>query len=123
MGKILSKNDEGKSEELSYNRDVPGTITTGHNNVRWQFFIRDFSGPYIYSIFSGYLKNEKDSFSMQLYSSFDADLVLVNPYGSNLTALKYKIKPFYTWIRHDLQAHYQQAIATLFAVIIGIKDF
>lgn len=39
------------------------------------------------------------------------------------TALKYKVKPFYTWIRHDLKPNYQHAIAALFAVIIGIKDF
>ena len=123
LGKILSKNDEGKNEQLRYDRDVPGVIITNENDGHWQFFIGDFSGGVISSISSGYLKNGKDSLSMQLYSSFDADLVLVNKDGTHLAALKYRIKPFYTWIRHDLNPSYRQAIATLFAVIIGIKDF
>ena len=121
LGKILSKNDDGKNEQLSYNRDVPGIIIT--DNIRWQFFIGDFSRDYISSISSGYLKNEKDSLRMQLYSSFDADLVLINTDGEHLAALKFKEKPLYIWIRHDLKNSYRQAIATLFAVIIGIKDF
>lgn len=120
LGKMLSKNDEGKNEDLSFHRDIPGAIITGDNDISWQFFIGNFSGNYISS---GYLQNENDSLSMQLYSSFDANLVLVNTDGAHLAALKFKEKPFYTWIRNDLKPSYQKAIAALFAVIIGIKDF
>ncbi|MEO6836834.1 MAG: hypothetical protein ABI185_00505 [Ginsengibacter sp.] len=119
LGKVLSKNDEGKNEELSYNRDIPGIIITDDNEVQWQFFINNFSGAYISS---GYLKNGKDSLSMHI-SSFNADIVLVNANGEHLAALKFNQKPLYVWIRHDLKNSYRQAIAALFAVIIGIKDF
>ena len=120
LGKILSKKDEDKGETLSYNRDVPGVIITGDNDMQWQFFIGNFSGNYISS---GYLKNEKDSFNMRTFSSLDADLILVDSHGVYLAALKFHVKPFYTWIRHDLNPASRNAIAALFAVVIGIKDF
>lgn len=120
LGKILSKNDEGKNEDLSFHRDIPGIIITGDKDIQWQFFIGNFSGNYISS---GYLKNEKDSFNMKMYSSFNADLVLVNGEGAYLAALKFQEKPFYMWIRNDLTPSCRNAIAALFAVMIGIKDF
>ena len=60
---------------------------------------------------------------MQLYSSFDADMVLLNTNEEHLAALKFKQKPLYIWIRHELKNSYRRALAALFAVIIGIKDF
>jgi len=123
LGKILSKNDEGKNEELSYRRDIPGVIITNDIDEQWQFFIGDFSGGVISSISSGYLKNGKDSLTIQQYSSFNSNLVLVNTEGAHLAALKYKVKPFYIWIRNDLKPSYRQAIAAFFAVIIAVKDF
>ena len=131
LGKMLSKNDEGKDEELSYRRDVPGFISTGGNAASWQFLIHDFtrgSGQTGFSfgaasISSGYLQNESDSLYMQLYSSFAADLVLVNRNGEHVAALKFKQKPLGAWIRNDLDSSHRDAIAALFAVIIAIKDF
>ncbi|HEV8084385.1 MAG TPA: hypothetical protein VGP55_14355 [Chitinophagaceae bacterium] len=131
LGKMLSKNDEGKDEELSYRRDVPGFISTGGNAASWQFLIHDFtrgSGQTGFSfgaasISSGYLQNESDSLYMQLYSSFAADLVLVKRNGEHVAALKFKQKPLSAWIRNDLDSSHRDAIAALFAVIIAIKDF
>ena len=132
LGKIMSKNDEGKNEVLNYSRDIPGFISTGESSASWQFLIENFSsgsgqmgGGFLTSasISSGYLKNENDSLSMQIYSSFSADIVLVNRKGEHLAALKFKKKPFYTWIRNDINKDYRKAIAGLFAVIIAIKDF
>jgi len=50
------------------------------------------------------------------------DLILVNERGEHVAALNYKQKPLYTWIRKDIEDSYREAIAALFAVIIGIKD-
>lgn len=131
LGKILSKNDEGKDEVLHYSRDVPGFISADGNDT-WQFLLANFSKgsgqsgyPFISgaSISSGYLKSEVDSLRMQIYSSFSADLVLINGKGDHVAALKFKQKPFYTWIRNDIDKNYRNAIAGLFAVIISIKDF
>lgn len=132
LGKMLSKNDEGKNETLSFTRDVPGFIFEGDSSAAWKFFIGNFTngsgqnaGPFAMaaSISSGYLKRENDSLFMQIHSSFSADLVLVNKNGEHLAALKFKQKPITTWIRKELDSSYRDAIATLFAVIIAIKDF
>lgn len=131
LGKILSKNDEGKDEVLSYSRDVPGFISAGDSDT-WEFLLANFSrgsgqdgNPFLASaaISSGYLKNEVDSMYIQIYSSFSADLVLINGKGDHVAALKFKQKPLYTWIRNDIDKNYRKAIAGLFAVIISIKDF
>lgn len=132
LGKMLSNNDEGKNEMLSYMRDVPGFIFTADSSVAWEFFISNFTsgsrqtaGHFMSaaSISSGYLRNDNDSLFMQIYSSFSADLVLVNKNGEHLAALKFKQKPITAWIRKDLDPSYRNAIAALFAVIIAIKDF
>ncbi len=132
LGKMLSKNDEGKNETLSYMRDVPGFIFTGDSSVAWEFFISNFTsgsgqnaGPFevAASISSGYLKNDKDSLSMQMNSYFSTDLVLVNKKGEHLAALKFTRKPLMVRIRNDIDPSYRNAIAALFAVIIAIKDF
>ncbi len=131
LGKMLSKKDEGKDELLSYNRNVPGVIITGNNSNQWRFFIGNFTSGSrqtthsfgAASISSGYLQNQSDSLDMQIYSSFTADLVLVNKNGQHVAALKFKQKPLYAWIRNDIDDSYHKAIAGLFAVIIAIKDF
>ena len=115
LGKLLSKNDDGKDALLSYNRDVPGIIVTGVNSMQWEFLIVNFtsgsrqteSNPYpSASISGGYLKNDLDSLYMQIYSSFSADLVLVNKSRENLAALNFKQKPLYIWIRNDIEDSY-----------------
>ncbi|MEP7254025.1 MAG: hypothetical protein ABI683_16640 [Ginsengibacter sp.] len=72
LGKMLSKNDEGKNETLSYMRDVPGFIFTGDSSVPWEFLINNFTsgsgqnaGPFTgaASISSGYLRNDTDLYS------------------------------------------------------------
>ena len=131
LGKMLSRNDEGKDMLLSYDRNVAGIIVTGINSMQWEFFIGNFTSGSrqtegrsfaAASISGGYLKNESDSLYMQIYSSFQADLILVNTGGEHVAALKFKQKPLHTWIRNDTEDSYRKAIAALFAVIIGIKD-
>ena len=71
----------------------------------------------------GYLKNDKDSFYLGVYSSFSADVVLINEQGEDVGALAFKQKRPEIWIRNDIDASYQGAIAAFFAVILSIKDF
>jgi hypothetical protein len=42
-GKMLSKNDEGKSVVLNYNRNVPGIIQSGNDSTKWAFFFENFT--------------------------------------------------------------------------------
>ena len=132
LGKVLSKNDEDKNVELDYNRNVPGIIKTGNDSAAWIFFIENFTSggrqteynfPGVASMSGGYMKNDKDSFHLRVYSSFSADIVLVNQQGEDVGALAFKQKHPEIWIRNDIDESYQHAIAILFAVIISIKDF
>src|SRR4051812_24576893 len=102
LGKMLSKNDEGKDAVLSYNRDVAGVITTGANEKSWTVIINNYSSGsriteengYPYTSISGaYLKSDIDSLAVQTYSSFGADLILTNSKGEPLAALKYAQSP------------------------------
>jgi len=43
LGRMLSRNDEGKDMTLSYDRDVPGIIKTGIDSTQWEFFIENFT--------------------------------------------------------------------------------
>jgi hypothetical protein len=132
LGTMLSKNDESTDDVLDYNRDVPGVITTGHDSLLWQFLIENFTSggrqtetsfAPMASISGGYLKKQNDSLYMQIYSSFTADIILVDPNGKHLAGLAFKQKHPEIWIRNDINISYQHAIAALFAVIIAIKDY
>ena len=71
----------------------------------------------------GYMKNDKDSFHLRVYSSFSADIVLVNQQGEDVGALAFKQKHSEIWIRNDLDTSYQHAIAIFFAVIQWLVKF
>src|SRR4051794_13645421 len=43
FGKMISKNDEGKDEVLSYTRDVAGVITTSADEKPWIFCIDNYT--------------------------------------------------------------------------------
>ena len=129
---MISKNDEDKDVELDYNRNVQGIIKTGNDSVGWIFFIENFTSggrqteygfPGSASISGGYMKNNKDSFYMRIYSSFSADIVLIDKQGKDVGALAFKQKHPEIWIPNNIDSSYQHAIAIFFAVIISIKDF
>lgn len=131
LGKMLSKkSEEEKDIVLHYNRDVEGIILPDTTSKKWEFVINDFtSGSRIIagsaspaSMSGGYIKNENDSLYLNAYSSITSDLILINTRGEYIAALKFKRKPLYIWIRNDIESSYRKAIASLFAVIIGIKD-
>lgn len=122
LGKVLSKQDEGKDEVLDENRNVPGIINTNHDSSAWSFLIEGFtSNPA--SISGGYLKNDADSIHIENYSSFNADIILVDENGGSLAALAFKQKNPVLWIRNDVDKNYQDAMATLLAIMLSIKDF
>jgi hypothetical protein len=124
LGKMLSKNDEGKDITLSYDRDISGIIKTGSDAPQWEFFIEHFSsGSRITAnnfIPSASITSDQDSLYFLYPDSMD--IILVNKRGHYYGALKYKQKPLSIWIRNDIENSYQKVIAALFAVIISIKD-
>ena len=131
LGKMLSKNDEGKNAVLDYNRDVSGTIKTSIDSLPWEFYIHNFrsGGSQTASQFSPStsisdlsLKNKQDSLYIENNSSFSSVIVVVNQKGEHLAAIALKQNHPDIWIRNDIGQDYQQGIAALFAVIISVKD-
>ncbi|MEP6464869.1 MAG: hypothetical protein ABJB05_01125 [Parafilimonas sp.] len=132
LGKIMSKDDEGKNEDLSYKRDIYGVIIKESDSIQWNFFIKDFDAgsgqsgtPFFIapSITGAWLKHDDDSIYVKTYSSFGADILLVNQKGAHVAALAFKQKHSGVWIRNDIDASYQKIIAAFFAVFIAIKDY
>ena len=74
------------------------------------------------NISGAYLKHDNDSLIVQMYSSFDADMIVTNSTGEPLAALKFRRNPVYIWISSDLEKATQESLAAFFAVIIGIRD-
>ncbi len=132
LGKIMSKDDEGKNEVLSYKRDIYGIIIRDGDSIQWNFFIKNFDAglgqsgtPFFIapSITGAWLKHGDDSIYTKTYSSFDSDILLVNQKGEHVAALAFKQKHPGIWIRNDIDSAYQKTIAAFFAVFIAIKDY
>jgi len=130
LGKVLSKNDEGKNEVLSDSTTISGTIKRNNAATGWTFSLDNLSSnnmgnqqlPFIISPPpQGFLKSEKDSLFLER-SSFKADAVLINSNGEHIGAVKFKKRPFTIWVRKDIDNSLQDAIGVLFGVMIGMRE-
>lgn len=130
LGKVLSKNDEGKDKVLSSKSTIYGTIKRNNAPTVWNFSLNNLSAnkmgneevPFItLQLPQGFLKSEKDSLFFER-ASFKADVVLVDAHGDHIAAVKYRKKPFIIWERKDIDNSLQDAIGVLFAIMIGMKE-
>ncbi|NNV55370.1 hypothetical protein [Limnovirga soli] len=131
FGKMISKNNDNQNEVLDYNRNISGILSTNIDTASWHFFIGNFTSggrqtaaaimP-MASISDGYLMQSNDSIYMQMFSSFSAQIVLIDKNGENLAAISYQKQKPDIWIRNDIDKNRRQAIALLFAVILGIRN-
>ncbi len=130
LGKILSKNNEGKDEVISSTSNIYGTIKRNNSAIVWKFSLDNLSAnnmgneelPFIIlPPPQGFLNSEKDSLFFER-ASFKADAVLVYINGDHIGAVKFKKKPFTMWVRKDIDNSLQDAIAVLFGVMIGMKE-
>ncbi|MGZ4049226.1 MAG: hypothetical protein ACXVNN_07680 [Bacteroidia bacterium] len=130
LGKVLSKNDEGKDEVLSSTSTIYGTIKRNNAAPVWNFSLDNLSAnnmgneelPFItLPSPQGFLKSEKDSLFFER-ASFKADVVLVNAHGDHIAAVKFRKKPLIMWVRKDIDNSLQDAIGVLFAIMIGMKE-
>lgn len=129
LGKVISKDDEGKDEVLDKNRNIAGEVVLDNYNYRWRFFIKDlfnfqtqvsFTFLPVPILSGGVLKNEIDSFDIQNSS---AGIIDVEANNESLATLSFRKKHPEMRIRNDINKPLQQAIATVFAVIIAIKNY
>ena len=130
LGKILSKNDEGKDEVLSSVSTIYGTIKRNNSATVWNLSLDNLSANNMgnkrlpFTILpppQGFLKSEKDSLFLER-ASFKADAVFVDAYGDHIGAVKFKKRPFTIWVRKDIDNSLQDAIGVLFAIMIAMKE-
>lgn len=130
LGKVLSKNDEGKDEVLSSTSTIYGTIKRNNAATVWNFSLDNLSANNLWNKQlpfiilpppQGFLELENDSLFFER-ASFKADAVLVNINGDHIGAVKFKKRPFTIWVRKDIDNSLQDAIGVLFGVIIGMRE-
>ena len=131
LGKVMSKNDEGKDEVLSSKSAIYGTIKRNNLATVWKFSLENLSandmgnGELPFIILSppqGFLTSEKDSLFLER-ASFKADAVLVNADGHHVGAVKFRKKPFLIWVQKDMDNSLQDAVAVLFGVMIAKQSY
>lgn len=143
LGRMLSKNDEGKDAILKYQKNIEGFIFAGNGSTYSHFFMDDYvSSSQITGdnpgqgnlITSGYILTKADSlFTEPVVESFgnskrfsmqwQKGIYMNDMNGTHIALLQFGVsQPFYIWIRRDLDAISQDAIAAFFAVLIGAKD-
>jgi hypothetical protein len=144
LGRMLSKNNEGTGATLNYQKNIEGIILTGSELIRAIFFIEDYvsSRQVEYSspqqnnpTTRGYILIKNDSlFTEPVMESFGnskspffmqwrSGIFMNDVNGKHIALLQFggNQQAFYIWIRRDLDANRQDAIAAFFAVIVGVK--
>lgn len=131
LGKMLSKGEESSSAVLHYNRDVSGTIRTGRDTRDWEFFIDNFTSgsrqteekmyPHA-SIARTYLVSGNDSLYTKATAWSSMNIELYKGEDEKAATLEYSGKMAAVWIRSDMEPSQRRVVATLFAVIIAIRD-
>ncbi len=147
LGKMLSKNDEfaeSKDATLGYKKNIEGILVTNVESTFGHFFIDDYiSNRQITNdnpgqndlITSGYILIKNDSLftepvmekfgnpKSKFFFQIQKGIFMNDANGKHLALLQFgNDQPFYVRIANDLEAVYKDAIASFFAVIIGVKD-
>ena len=146
FGDIMSKNDDGKNLTLGYKKNISGIMAAGINSVPWRFFIEDTfsrsetaSGNFNDSkrLTRWYIITEDDSLFTEpiiqqvgkpgdKYSwEWQKGIFVSDAKRDRIAALKFGAagdlsNPFYAWIRKDIQPAKQDAIASLFALLMTV---
>jgi hypothetical protein len=146
FGDLMSKDDEGKNLILGYKKNISGIMAAKINSVPWRFFIEDsFSrsetaaGNFNDSkrMTRWYIITEDDSLFTEpimqqvgkpgeKYSwEWQKGIFVNDARNERIAALKFGAvgdlsNPFYAWIRKDLLPAKQDAIASLFALLMTV---
>ena len=133
QGIFSKKNEELPSEK----KNAAGFITINEDSSRWEFEV----GPYtdgipgdddVYHITKGFLRNNHDHFTIEAVTEFSdgktggygyvtKGIFVKNIDGEPLGALQMRGK-YAVWMKKNLPAAQQLAIASLFIVVLSTKD-
>ena len=121
LGMLFSKTDEDKTRILFYNRNVSGIIRAGNDTMKWSFYLSHVVDN---EIEDGYLTNYQDSFLVKTVNTgaFSSDMGLVDHQGQQVAQLSYGPNRLEIRLQKELNECYKNAIASLFALIVSIKN-
>jgi hypothetical protein len=118
LGFIISGSSEGTGKDLSYNRNITGTIGNSKDTLKWQFALTHFVNG---KIETGYLKNDNDSLSINS-PDVNNEIFIKNESGKKLANINFGVFGMDVSIKKDLPAPLKKAIASLFAVLVSTKS-
>ncbi len=143
LGKMVSKNDEGKDATLGYQKNVEGVVFTAPDSTFCRFFIEDYLSTRQITrdnpgkgepITRGYILIKDDSLFTEpvmktignphakfFFMQWQTGIFINNTKEKHIAVLMFA-EPFFVRIRMDMDPKYKHAIAALFAVIAGAKD-
>jgi len=147
FGEMMSKDDEGKNQTLSYKKDVSGIISSDIDSLPRRFFVEDtfsrneesgtnafgsssWTRLYIIigddSLFTEPIIHTVGKVENKFHWEWQTGIFVNSVKENHIAALKFGTagdlsNPFYVWIRKDLSPAYQQAIASLFALLMIVK--
>ena len=150
LGSLLSKDDKDnpdnneKNVTLGYQKNIEGILLMAGDSVTARFSIEDYVSirqttnndpEHRNPITSGYILIKNDSLFTEpvmgkfgdpksnFFFEWQKGIFMNDAKGKHLALLQFgSDQPFYVRIAKDLDAVYKDAIASFFAVIIGVKD-
>ena len=121
-GQLFGGSDEvgSNSQLLYYNRNVMGTIAT--DSIVWDFLVERYGTDGI--IGGGYMVHDTKEYLLEYrhHAWLDRDIILKGASGEIFASLVITSYQTSLFIRKDLDATTQNAIATLYAIIMSVKN-
>lgn len=120
LGTIFGNQSESSSSTLAYNRDVAGTITT--DTLSWDFNINGYDQSGFFR--SGYLALGQEEYLLEYQqgTGFKRDAIVKTGSGEYVADLEFSFSDATLRIRKQLDPMTEQAIATLYAVLLSVKN-
>ncbi len=118
LGFLISGSNEGQNKTLNSYRDITGAISIPVDTLSWSYSLEHLENGILNY---GYLNNNHDSLIIQsYYNGLKKGFIIKDQAGNHYANLTYGLSKIEIWIRKDISAFYQKAIAALFAVIVSI---
>lgn len=121
LGLVLKGNNEGHGNTLYYDRNVKGLIRISNQPDQWSFSLEHYVNG---EINDGYLKTDKNTLRLKTtaISGTKKEIVVYDEADQYLAAMVTGFSSADILLRKDIAPDQQKAIATLFAIMISIKN-
>lgn len=120
LGHLFGDQGESSGSTIAYNRDIVGTITT--DTLAWEFNINGYDQSGIFR--SGYLALGQEEYLLEYKqgTGFKREAILKTGSGEYVANLDFSFSDTILRIRKKLDPMTEKAIATLYAVLLSVKN-